>query len=439
MHKVIKAYKFSARHFAGAGLLVLLLAVAVVTLGGCVTPKACGLGVVEQTNDPERPYRWTGDFAALECRANRGNKQAQALMGDLHFFGEMEKPRNLKQAEKWYAKAATVTRYQNYVYSPPVGQETAGRTVAVPMGADAGDEYAKKRLEALRSHRELDTSSSSTHENIPRQQGALPPSIKTFTHDWGWVTSFRNRTAEQNITPYPVLPVDAFIYRKEGSNVGDIVRVTSIFPGSAEDVGVKFFQYSNGKPLEKPEKKIQDFIKRWRAPGLPPPRLVGWDVVVQNKIQRIRVDNGPNRKGCGLFMSSFLIDEEASALVQRRFSLVHIRRKDEDTIFVVLPTKACPQFPNPGVLRIWSAPESLYTSEHGDSALFSGGNWVAKMNVDQLVRIVDQCSYIKITDEVYLFSGCWIEKSGISVKFEEGVALADHRLRELVTPNAANE
>jgi TPR repeat protein len=92
--------------------------------------------------------------AALECAAAAGDKLAQLALG-IRFETGDGVPRDLRRAEKLYARAARTDARPSYVYSPAVGKERYGRLIPIgPAAARPGLPEARRRFEALRRKRE---------------------------------------------------------------------------------------------------------------------------------------------------------------------------------------------------------------------------------------------------------------------------------------------
>ncbi|MBM6577028.1 sel1 repeat family protein [Microvirga sp. SRT01] len=86
--------------------------------------------------------------AALQCRAERGDKIAQLELGKAYEFGS-DLEQNYTRAADLYRRAGAQVSGTTYVYSPPVGQ-SRGQVVAVRIGPDqTGLAEAKYRLGML--------------------------------------------------------------------------------------------------------------------------------------------------------------------------------------------------------------------------------------------------------------------------------------------------
>ena len=94
-----------------------------------------------------------GEVEQLRCAAAAGDKHAQLALGVRYETGDGV-PRDLKQAEKLYVRAARTESRPRYVYSPAVGKERHGRVIQVgPPSIAPGLPEARRRLEVLRQSR----------------------------------------------------------------------------------------------------------------------------------------------------------------------------------------------------------------------------------------------------------------------------------------------
>tara|TARA_R110001606_G_scaffold12369_2_gene54056 strand:+ start:25266 stop:25559 length:294 start_codon:yes stop_codon:yes gene_type:complete len=73
--------------------------------------------------------------AALASEAQRGSRKAQLELG-IRFEEGRGVERDLNKARKVYAKAASHCGGTIWVYSPPVGNGTKGRAIAVNTGPE---------------------------------------------------------------------------------------------------------------------------------------------------------------------------------------------------------------------------------------------------------------------------------------------------------------
>jgi TPR repeat protein len=114
--------------------------VCAVLLAGCASqqlpcasyPSAVSeLATVDPVQNTKIPD--ANSIAALACHANQGDKHAQLALGKRYEQG-LGVAVDLKQAARYYARAAQTTQQNIYVYSPPVGNETYGRTIGLPAG-----------------------------------------------------------------------------------------------------------------------------------------------------------------------------------------------------------------------------------------------------------------------------------------------------------------
>jgi TPR repeat protein len=69
----------------------------------------------------------------LACHAGQDNKVAQLELGKRYESGQGVS-KNAKSAAHYYRQAAKPKSNMTYVYSPPVGAEGYGRTLALPNG-----------------------------------------------------------------------------------------------------------------------------------------------------------------------------------------------------------------------------------------------------------------------------------------------------------------
>jgi len=88
-------------------------------------------------------------LTALASEAQGGSKQAQMELG-IRFEEGRGVERDLGKARKLYGSAASDSGGTIWVYSPPVGNGTSGRTIPVNTGPKrSGLAEAKRRLEGL--------------------------------------------------------------------------------------------------------------------------------------------------------------------------------------------------------------------------------------------------------------------------------------------------
>lgn len=105
---------------------------AMLALAGCATVTPCPLD----------------GFAAVQCRAGRGDKFAQLELGKAYEAGTGV-PQDLERAADLYRAAAAPVSGTTYVYSPPVGK-SRGQVIPIQTGPDqAGLAEAKYRLGLL--------------------------------------------------------------------------------------------------------------------------------------------------------------------------------------------------------------------------------------------------------------------------------------------------
>lgn len=124
-----------------AALLAAILGPA--ALAGCTHHPECG-AVADYAS--ARP-------AALECAAASGDKFAQLELGVRYETGDGV-PRDLRRAERLYARAARTETRSRAVYSAPVGDERHGRIIPVSAAAtEPGLPEAQERLRRLRQAR----------------------------------------------------------------------------------------------------------------------------------------------------------------------------------------------------------------------------------------------------------------------------------------------
>ena len=119
------------------------MAAASVMLAGCAHRASCAAIAGHASATP----------AALECAAASGDKFAQLELGIRYETGEGV-PRDLRRAERFYARAARDEPRSRYVYSAPVGDERYGRLIPISDGTAApGLAEAQERLSRLREAR----------------------------------------------------------------------------------------------------------------------------------------------------------------------------------------------------------------------------------------------------------------------------------------------
>ena len=88
-------------------------------------------------------------LTALASKAQGGSKQAQLELG-IRFEEGRGVERDVSKARKLYESAASDSGGTIWVYSPPVGNGTSGRTIPVNTGPKrSGLAEAKRRLEGL--------------------------------------------------------------------------------------------------------------------------------------------------------------------------------------------------------------------------------------------------------------------------------------------------
>lgn len=103
--------------------------------GGCSTRPDCSAEV--------------SPISSLKCASASGDKRALLELGKRYEAGDGI-PKNEAQAARLYRSAAQPTPDVLYVYSPPVGRESAGRVIPVTTGRGApGLPEAQYRLALL--------------------------------------------------------------------------------------------------------------------------------------------------------------------------------------------------------------------------------------------------------------------------------------------------
>jgi hypothetical protein len=113
-------------------------------LAGCVGARDCG--------PPVRAYS-EAPLARLRCGADGGDKRAQLELGIRYEEGRGVAA-DERRAARFYARAGRTEQIPNYVYSPPVGSEKAGRVVPIgPPRTIPGLAEARERLARLRAAR----------------------------------------------------------------------------------------------------------------------------------------------------------------------------------------------------------------------------------------------------------------------------------------------
>ncbi len=129
--------------FRRAGVLPMLATA--LLLNACASRIYMGVPLTEGPGDPELRY--------LAERAAAGDKQAQLNLGIRYEEGRGV-PVDLARAESLYRLAASDDPKQNWVYTPPVGNGTSGRVVAVDRAAaKLGLLEARQRLQQLEKRR----------------------------------------------------------------------------------------------------------------------------------------------------------------------------------------------------------------------------------------------------------------------------------------------
>lgn len=86
----------------------------------------------------------------LACWARNGNQAAQFTLGFAYEFGRSGVSLNIGMAQRYYAKAAKDRPTQTFVYSPPVGNEGAGRVIPVNLPPQPGLPAAREGLRRIR-------------------------------------------------------------------------------------------------------------------------------------------------------------------------------------------------------------------------------------------------------------------------------------------------
>lgn len=117
-----------------------IVAAALLT-SGCAGGSYMGVSLKPGAADPA--------VQALAARAQAGDKQAQLDLG-IRFEDGAGVARDLDTAKKLYRQAASDSGGTIWVYTPPVGNGTSGRVVAVKSGeVRHGLELANSRLDNL--------------------------------------------------------------------------------------------------------------------------------------------------------------------------------------------------------------------------------------------------------------------------------------------------
>jgi hypothetical protein len=129
--------KASAKSYS----LPALLAAALLT-SACASRSYMGVSLKPGGADPA--------VQALAARASAGDKQAQLDLG-IRFEEGAGVARDLTTAKKLYRQAASDSGGTIWVYTPPVGNGTSGRVIAVQSGTKQyGLTEAQRRLGALK-------------------------------------------------------------------------------------------------------------------------------------------------------------------------------------------------------------------------------------------------------------------------------------------------
>jgi hypothetical protein len=114
---------------------------AALLMGGCASQQYMGVSLKPGGADPA--------VQALAARASTGDKQAQLDLG-IRFEEGAGVARDLTAAKKLYRQAASDSGGTIWVYTPPVGNGTSGRVVAVQAGTKQyGISEAQRRLKTL--------------------------------------------------------------------------------------------------------------------------------------------------------------------------------------------------------------------------------------------------------------------------------------------------
>lgn len=124
-------------------LVLLTLILLPAALAGCMHRRECGAVASYASAAP----------STLECAAAAGDKRAQLALGIRYETGDGV-PRDLRRAERLYARAARTETRSRAVYSAPVGDERYGRIIPVSAAAtEPGLPEAQERLRRLRQAR----------------------------------------------------------------------------------------------------------------------------------------------------------------------------------------------------------------------------------------------------------------------------------------------
>jgi hypothetical protein len=114
------------------------LLAAALLMGGCASQQYMGVSLKPGGADPA--------VQALAVKAQGGDKQAQLDLG-IRFEEGAGVARDLDTAKKLYRQAASDSGGTIWVYTPPVGNGTSGRVVAVKRSSPSPlHAMAKKRL-----------------------------------------------------------------------------------------------------------------------------------------------------------------------------------------------------------------------------------------------------------------------------------------------------
>ena len=124
---------------------ILALLAATLLLSACASNVYMGIPLAEGVGDPA--------LRSLAQRASAGDKQAQLDLGIRYEEGRGV-PADLARAESLYRLAASDDLRQKWIYTPPVGNGTSGRVIAVDRSAaNPGLLEAQHRLQQLEKRR----------------------------------------------------------------------------------------------------------------------------------------------------------------------------------------------------------------------------------------------------------------------------------------------
>jgi len=124
--------------------LPLLLATALL-LTACANRSYMGIPLAESAGDPV--------LRTLAQRAAAGDKRAQLDLGIRYEEGRGV-PANLARAESLYRLAASDEPRKKWIYTPPVGNGTSGRVIAVDRPVPGPGLFeAQQRLQQLEGRR----------------------------------------------------------------------------------------------------------------------------------------------------------------------------------------------------------------------------------------------------------------------------------------------